>query len=290
MNWLLTTYFLLSSDNALAADGGDLKPQGYFISTTLPDLKELSEKEISKAEKKLNKKPEKYNHLRFDLGGAYYVASKDLYIDEMIRFEEEYDKCFNTPGCDVSTKEADTENSRASLNKALQMYSDFVEASSGPNVDEALMRMAQIYEDKESLKDAVNTYQKLIDGFPNSQWLSEACLKSANIAFMDLNFDQMDVHKLYQKASENSDFKYHGQALYYLAWSEYNIGNPKQAITKMTVLIDYAQSDVDKHQMLIGLALEDGFLIAKDIDMPSLMKPAFEKAGAIERYNHLIEQ
>ena len=102
---------------------------------------------------------------------------------------------------------------------------------------------------------------------------------------MNIKYDQMEVHKLYQQAASHTQSSLYGQALYDLAWSEYNIGNPKEAIATINQLLEYTQSNAEKHQMLIETALKDGLRIAKELDRPSLMKPAFEQSGSMEYYN-----
>ena len=290
----LGTTMLFSSNTALAADGGNLRPQGVLLSSSLFERSKLSDKKVTKSEKKLSKDSgSKYNNLRLALGDTYYLEHRHVYSIEMERYVEKYDGCFSTPECDVTTIEADHTESQKHLDKALNMYSDFVEhASSDANVDLALMYIASIYEEKRDEPEALNTYNKILDTFPNSQWVVEAYLKSANLSFMNLKYDQAEVHKLYQKATEYPQSPLHGQALYHLAWSEYNIGNPKQAVETLSQLIELTLSkdSTQTNLLLIDTALKDGLRIAKELDSPELIKPAFEKAGSMEYYNEKVSQ
>ena len=105
---------------------------------------------------------------------------------------------------------------------------------------------------------------------------------------MNLKYDQLEVHKMYQQAATHTQSSLYGQALYHLAWSEYSIGNPKRAVATMNQLLEYTESNASTPQMLIETALRDGLRIAKELDAPSLMKPAFERAGAMEYYNQHV--
>ena len=183
MSLFLGMCLFWGSNHAMAADGGNLKPHGILLSSTLPDHSKVPEKKIKKSEKKLNKNSgAKYNDLRLVLGSAYFVHYQNVYYEEMERFQEEYDSCFSTPECDVATKDVDTKQSQQHLNQALKMYVDFVEhAANEDSVDLALMYIADIYERQRDIPNALDTYKRLLDAFPNSEWTVEACLKSANL-------------------------------------------------------------------------------------------------------------
>lgn len=56
------------------------------------------------------------------LADLYFEEGRDLYLTEMAAFQAEYDKCFNTDGCNAENMLADNEESKKWQNKSIKLY------------------------------------------------------------------------------------------------------------------------------------------------------------------------
>ncbi|MBN1335249.1 MAG: tetratricopeptide repeat protein [Deltaproteobacteria bacterium] len=174
------------------------------------------------------------------LADLYFEEGRDIYLSEMQKFQDEYDRCFNAKGCNPETMKPDNEESRTWQDKSIRLYRQILQHyPQYQRADEATYYLATALLDTEKPDDAVREYTRLVRTYPESKWVPDAY-----VSIGEYYFDRNNAFKAlvaYQKAAAYRDSDKYAFALYKLAWCFYNVGEYGKAIDTMKTVVAQSQ-------------------------------------------------
>ena len=196
------------------------------------------------------------------LADLYFEEGRDLYLTEMQKYEEAYDKCFNTPGCSPDAVNRDIVESRKWQERSIKLYEQILQNyPQYARADEATFYLANALQDTEQKDEAVKQYLALVKTYPDSQYVPDAYVQIG-----EYYFDANNAYKAllaYQKATFYKDSPKYAFAMYKLAWCQYNVGDYDKAIETMKAVVAFSmtpQADGNRDKSKITLqdeALKD---------------------------------
>jgi tetratricopeptide (TPR) repeat protein len=182
------------------------------------------------------------------LSDLYFEEGRELYLDEMQKYQDDIDKCFNTPNCkpdslDVATYTTSSrqwQDRSIKLNRQiLENYPQFARA------DEATFYLGQTLSDTNQ-KDLANAeLTRLVKQYPDSKFVPDAYLMIGEYWFEEKK-EAFKALSAYQKASAYKDFSNWAFATYKLAWCFYNVGEYGKAIDTMKTVVAYVDPTSQK--------------------------------------------
>lgn len=175
------------------------------------------------------------------LADLYFEEGRELYLDEMQKNQEETDKCFNTPGCDMTAVKPDNVNSRQWQDKSIKLYKQILtNYPQFARADEATFYLGQALSDTGSPDPANENFTRLVKTYPESVWVPDAY-----VLIGEYWFDQNQAYKAlaaYQRAAAYKDHEKYAFANYKLAWCFYNVGEYGKAIDTMKTVVSYSMA------------------------------------------------
>jgi tetratricopeptide (TPR) repeat protein len=196
-------------------------------------LKEL----LSRGEAEGDRKAE----MMLRLADLYFEEGRALYLDEMAQYDVDFERCFNTDGCDTNTVEADNSGSKSWQTKSIRLYQQILKSYPRyARADEAIYYLASAQQDTGDRDSAVENYTKLVKLYPQSQYVPDS-----HVQIGEYHFDNNNAYKAllaYKKATAFREAEKYSFALYKLGWCYYNVGEYDKAISTMKSVVSYAMS------------------------------------------------
>ena len=177
------------------------------------------------------------------LADLYFEEGRDIYLDEMKKFEEVFDACFNDERCDTASIKAEdyTTESRDWQSKSIKLYRQILaNYPQYQRADEATFYLASALLDTQQQDAAVKEFTRLVRTYPESKWVPDAY-----ILIGEYYFEKDNAYKAlvaYQKAATYRDSSKYAFALYKLAWCYYNVGEYGKGIDTMKTVVAHAMS------------------------------------------------
>ena len=181
------------------------------------------------------------------LADLYFEEGRDISLTEQQKFQEEFDRCFNTPGCKTDDLKADETESRAWQMKSIKLYQQILaNYPQYSRADEATFYLGSALQEVDEPKDAMTEFTKLVKAYPDSQFVPDAY-----VLIGEYYFDQNNAYKAllaYQKASAYKDHPKYSFAMYKLAWCYYNVGEYGKAIDTMKAVVTFSMTTAAAQQ------------------------------------------
>jgi len=217
------------------------------------------------------------------LADLYFEEGRDLYLTEMAAFQADYDKCFNTEGCNPESMEADNSESRKWQDKSIKLYRIILQNyPQYQRADEATFYLGSALADTDRRAEGVKEFNNLVRTYPDSGYVPDSY-----VLIGEYYFDNNNAYKAliaYQKAARYKDSPKYAFAMYKLAWCYYNVGEYGKAIDTMKAVVAYslANQDGDKSK----LTLQEEALK----DLVRFFADAGDLQEAIDYFNKLGKQ
>lgn len=197
-------------------------------------------------------KGEQKAEMMLRLADLYFEEGRDLYLSEMQKYGEEFDKCFNTEGCDSTKMVADNVESRKWQTKSIKIYKIILQNyPQYQRADEAMFYLGSALQDTGEKDEAAKTFNDLVRTYPESGYVPDAY-----VLIGEYYFDQNNAYKAllaYQKAARYKDSPKYAFAMYKLAWCYYNVGEYGKGIDTMKAVVAYSMADqgTDKSKLTL---------------------------------------
>ncbi len=193
------------------------------------------------------------------LAELYFDQGRSVYFGEMESFDAEYERCFNTDGCNPDNMQPDNRNSKEWQSRAIKLYENILRSYPRySRADQATFFLGSAYTDVGRQKDGVSAFKKLVKLYPQSAYVPDAYVLIGEYYFE--NNEAFPALKAYLKASAYTDHPKYGFAKYKLAWCQFNVGEYDQAINTMKEVVSFsmsASSDDKGNLQLQDEALKD---------------------------------
>jgi tetratricopeptide (TPR) repeat protein len=216
------------------------------------------------------------------LSDLYFEEGRDLYLAEMQANVEAQDKCFNTPGCDMTSVKPDNTGSRQWQDKSIKLYQQILaNYPQFARADEATFYLGQALADIGQTDEANNQFTRLVKTYPESTWIPDAY-----VLIGEYWFDKNQAFKAlsaYQRAAAYKDHDKYAFANYKLAWCYYNVGDYPKAIDTMKAVVAFSNSNADAAKNKSNIQLQDEALK----DLVRFFADAGEMDEAYEYFNKL---
>ena len=209
---------------------------------------EKRQAEIEAAERLLHNNRSLSSDQRADLmlrlADLYFREGRGLYLDEMLDFQERFDRCFNDKECDPTLLKPDHTASKAMHDKSIRLYGIILDNyPTFPRADEAQYYLASALDDLERDDEALRAYIELVKHYPQSDYVPAAYLQIG-----EHQFDEGEVFKAtlaYKKASAYRHHEYYALALYKLSWCYYNLGEYGLALDTIKRVIVWSDETLE---------------------------------------------
>jgi tetratricopeptide (TPR) repeat protein len=190
------------------------------------------------------------------LAELYFDEFRDIKLDEDKSFQEQYDKCFNTPGCSTDAMKADYANSSKWADRAIQLYQQILQNyPQYQRADEATFFLASSLQELGKKDEAVEMYTTLVRTYEASNYRADAYVQIG-----EYYFDANNAYKAltaYQNATKYKDSPQYAFANYKLAWCYYNVGEHGKAIDTMKGVVAYSMTPAEGQADSKRLTLQD---------------------------------
>ncbi len=218
------------------------------------------------------------------LADLYFQEGRYLYLKEMEAFDQQYEACFNTDGCNPDGLKANNTASRQWQEKSIKLYEGILRSYPRyTRADQATVYLGSAHKDLGNEEDAVDAFKRLVKLYPQSQFLPDAYVLIGEYYFT-IKGDAFPALKAYLKASTFEDSPKYSFALYKLGWCYYNTADYQSAIDTMKRVIDYsmAQEQNSSQLQLQDEALKDLVRFFADADQMDEAIAYFTKLGKKE--------
>ncbi len=175
------------------------------------------------------------------LADLYFQQGRYLYLTEMAAFDVEYEKCFNTDGCQADALDADNTGSRDWQLKSIKLYESIL--ANYPRyqrADQATFYLGSAQWDTNQREPAIESFKRLVKLYPQSDFVPDAYVLIGEYFFENNN--AYGALSAYQKASQFKDHPKYAFATYKLAWCYYNVGEYQTAIDTMKGVVSYSMA------------------------------------------------
>jgi len=175
------------------------------------------------------------------LADLYFAQGRDIYFREMEAFDTEYERCFNTDGCNPDNMQPDTRQSKEWQQRSIKLYQNILRSYPRySRADQATFFLGSALSDIGQLKDGVSAFKKLVKLYPESAYIPDAYILIGEYYFD--HDEAFPALKAYLKASAYTNHEKYGFAKYKLAWCYYNVGEYEQAIQSMKDVVQYSMA------------------------------------------------
>lgn len=183
-----------------------------------------------------NPQGEQKAEMMLRLADLYFEEGRDLYLTEEQSYQADFDKCFNTKGCDTAAVQANHVESRKWQDKSIKLYQQILDSyPQYARADEATYYLGSALQDIGKPEDAVNQFLNLVKMYPESKWVPDAYLLIG-----EYYFDNNNAYKAltaYKHAASYHDWDKYPFAMYKLAWCYYNVGDYGKGIDTLKAVI-----------------------------------------------------
>lgn len=218
------------------------------------------------------------------LADLYFQEGRYLFLKEMAAFDNQYDACFNTEGCNPDGLKPNNVASRKWQEKSIKLYEGIL--SSYPRyarADQATFFLGSAYKDLGQEEQAADAFKKLVKLYPDSQYLPDSYVMIGEYYF-ETKGEPFPALKAYLKAASYTDSPKYAYASYKLGWCYYNVGDYEKGIETMKRVVDYSMS-AEQNSSNIQLqdeALKDLVRFFADADQMEEAIEYFTKLGKKE--------
>jgi tetratricopeptide (TPR) repeat protein len=259
------------SSPAFAADEREVRSTRRTLKSSQVDLAERQSAELrEKAHAARMESIERLKQLIKEFGGGgdtkaemllrladlYFEEGRDLYLGEMQVYQDQVDKCFNTPGCDMNAQKADNANSKVWQDKSIKLYKQILDNyPTFVRADEATFYLGQALNDTGSPDQANAEFTRLVKTYPESRWVPDAY-----VLIGEYWFDKNEAFKAlsaFQRAAAYKEHDKYAFANYMLAWCWYNVGDYGKAIDTMKSVVSFSLAQEASQQTKASIQLQD---------------------------------
>ncbi|MFH1466780.1 MAG: tetratricopeptide repeat protein [Pseudomonadota bacterium] len=183
------------------------------------------------------------------LADLYFEEGRDIYLDEMNKYQKAFDACFNDERCDTRSLNQDeyTTESRDWQDKSIKLYRQILaNYPQYQRADEATFYLASALLDTHQEDEAVKEFTRLVRTYPESRWVPDSY-----VLIGEYYFEKNNAYKAlvaYQKAASYRESDKYAFALYKLAWCYYNVGEYGKGIDTMKTVVAQAMSSAEAGQ------------------------------------------
>ncbi len=188
------------------------------------------------------------------LADLYFEQGRYLYLREMAAYDEQYEACFNQPGCKTELLAPNNGGSREWQEKSIRLYEGIL--SQYPRyarADQATFFLGSALKDVGREADSVQAFKKLVKLYPESKYLPDAYVLIGEYYF-DVENNAFGALKAYLKATTYPESPKYSYALYKLGWCYYNVGEYDKAIETMKAVVNHSMAN---QQTQSSLQLQD---------------------------------
>jgi TolA-binding protein len=178
------------------------------------------------------------------LADLYFQEGRQLYLEEMKTFDEQWEACQQDTKCDDQAffaKGANTAGSNDWQQKSIRLYEQILRNYPRyRRADEATFYLGMALQDTGKRKEGVEQFTKLVKQYPESDFVPDTYV---NIG--EYYFDTNEVYKAlqaYKRATAYRESPKYSFALYKLAWCYFNVGEYDNAISTMKSVVSYTQT------------------------------------------------
>lgn len=190
------------------------------------------------------------------LAELYFDEFRDLKLDEDRRFQDQFDQCFNTPGCNTETMKADYSASSKWADRAIALYQNILQNyPQYQRADEATFFLASSLQELDRKDEALKYYVNLVRTYQQSAFRPDAYVQIG-----EYYFDSNNAYKAltaYQNATRFKDSPQYSFANYKLGWCYYNVGEYGKAIDTMKGVVAMSMTAQEGQNDTKRLTLQD---------------------------------
>lgn len=136
--------------------------------------------------------------------------------------------------------------------------------SEGARNDEALLHLGVLEWTRDDAEAAGAYFQRLVDLYPGSAYLDEACVNLGDVYFEEGALDP--AREAYTRALDSDDLGLVAFATYKLAWIDIDLAQSEAALAKLWQVIEWAASASEISPELGQVAIRDTMLVYADLD------------------------
>ncbi len=218
------------------------------------------------------------------LADLYFQEGRYLYLKEMEAYDNQYEACFNTEGCDTEALKPNNAASKKWQEKSIKLYEGILKSYPRyARADQATFFLGSAYKDLGYDEQAADAFKKLVKLYPESAYLPDAYVQIGEYYF-ETKGEPFPALKAYLKASSYKDSDKYSYATYKLGWCYYNVGDYEKGIETMKRVVDYSMR-ADQNQSNIQLqdeALKDLVRFFADADQMEEAIAYFTQLGKKE--------
>ncbi len=242
-----------------------------------------------------NPQGEQRAEMMLRLADLYFEEGRDLRLTEEQTFQGEFDKCFNTKGCDPNLLKPNYVESRKWQDKSIKLYKQILESyPTYMRADEATFYLGNALQDIGEAEQSVNQFLNLVKMYPESKWVPDAYLLIGEFYFDGNN--AFKALQAYKHAASFRDWDKYPFAMYKLAWCYYNVGEYGKGIDTLKAVVALStpqpgQEAVDKGKLqLQEEALKDLVRFFADAGMMNEAYEYFNKLGKKELIQQMLKR
>ena len=240
-------------------------------------------------------KGEQRAEMMLRLADLYFEEGRDIYLTEMQSFEGEYDKCFNTKGCDPEKMKANNIESRKWQDKSIKLYKQILDSyPQYARADEATFYLGSALQDTDQRDEAINQFLNLVKMYPESKYVPDSYVLIGEYYFDNNN--AFKALQAYKHAASFRDSDKYPFAMYKLAWCYYNVGEYSKAIDTMKAVVAIATPAPGEEQtaksklQLQDEALKDLVRFFADAGQMDEAYDYFKKLGKDELIQQMLKR
>lgn len=228
------------------------------------------------------------------LAELYFEEFRDIRLDEERAFQAEFDKCFNTPGCNSENMKPNYGVSDKWAAQAIKLYERIInDYPAYQRADQATFFLASSLAEIGRRDDAIDYYKTLVRQYQESQYRADAFVQIGEYYFDDNN--AYKALNAYQQATRYKDSPQYAFASYKLAWCYYNVGEMGKAIETMKGVVQFSMTaseggDDTKRVMLQEEALKDLVRFFADAGSMDEAEAYFTKLGRKELIRSMMKR
>ncbi|MDG5813612.1 tetratricopeptide repeat protein [Chitinispirillales bacterium ANBcel5] len=261
--------------NSTGSSEDEVKISNNIIDSLLQLEHEKREKAISSIEKQINKvinsgiTMNDKAYFRYHLGEMYYSRNNIQYEIEYEKYEQAmkiYEEQQNSKDRAINPEDHTIpQKPKISHEQSIKEFKKAIEINACEQVSAAASySLAWCYNDLDMIDSAYKYMKKVAEKFYNSQYAPQALMYCGEHSF---DIGRLDAAARYYRAVLNyHESEWFDKALYKLAWTQYRLAYPKQAISTFLALVDLGDME-SMEALLQSEALDYVAISLSEIDM-----------------------